>query len=102
MAYTSENPLPLSSRIVAFDKNHKLINTPYRASIYLTPGDAKYRIQVEHFIGGRWLCVGVWSLSALVPRLYADEPSDTLALDFGQGWYVLGIVEALREALSLI
>jgi hypothetical protein len=69
---------------------------PYHCSLHLENGRYQLRVLQPYKDGGMG-SVGQWSLLTLLA-----DCRDTLAIDFGQRWEVIGMRQALQEAAYLV
>jgi hypothetical protein len=83
----------LKAKIRAYIGRDRELPQPYRAVLERTKDDD---LVIEQQINGEWFCCGRWGLS------YISLDRDMLYLDFGQGWKVTGIAEAMKEADEIL
>lgn len=87
------NEIPLEAPIYG-TLNGKKLDTPYRA-VLVTKSRYGNVIKIQEMIKGSWNNVmSGWTMSTLLER-----PSNSLYLDAGQGWAVVGMMRALGEAM---
>jgi len=86
----------LKTKLIGYMSGKKL-NQPYRAVMKQDKGKWLLRID-QKFDSGAWDATGGgWHLSDLL-----KDPSDTLSIDYGQGWSVTGMSTVLKEAITHI
>jgi len=83
----------LKSKIEAFYQVTKILPQGHRAVLERAKRDY---IVVEQQINGEWFSCGRWEISAL------SEKPNGVYLDFGQGWWVNGMAEVVKEAEEII
>jgi hypothetical protein len=83
----------LKAKIRAYFGVERELPQPYRAVLERTKNDD---LVIEQQINCDWFCCGRWGLQHIYPG------SDRLYLDFGQGWSVTGISEAVKETEQIL